>query len=206
MGMVLAVATAGLTVGCGPRHHTQGSVVQPSSTGVELDAVLVQEDGESVEATLDRVLHTGDRVGLKVHVPQPAYLYAVNLAPGGKGHVAWPSDAPREVEGEVYIPDGSWFELAAPAGPEVIALVATYHRIPLNERGVEFLVQLAHEESQRSDLVKLQAAHAPGYVASGHATVGVRGRALTPGRGLSARMRMPGDHAILLIDLDHRAD
>ncbi|MEM9694161.1 MAG: DUF4384 domain-containing protein [Myxococcota bacterium] len=203
MVALFAFALVGTTTGCFGHYHRHDRAEARAFT-MALDAVMVQPKGEkkSKPATLDTVFATGDKVALVATVEQPAYLYVVNFAPGGEAQVVWPSGSPRRVNGRVTLPRGGWFQLSGATGPETVVIVASPERFPLTKKGKANLIREARKETMRSDLIRVQAARPPGFVESGHATIGLRGERLDAAGGLSARVR--ARFPVIIIDLDHR--
>lgn len=155
----------------------------------------------------DDPLHTGDRVALIVHLPQPMHLYLVNAPDGEDPRLVHESE--RAVHGTVRIPEQGWFELAPPAGHELLALVATREPVDLDGAGGYWLMEEVAHTSTRDDLTLIQSAQPPGFTNAGakggHASIGVRGEGLKLRKNGSVSLDPRGhDEVVLLVDLDHR--
>jgi hypothetical protein len=153
----------------------------------------------------DEPLHTGDRIALVVHAPEPMYLYLVN-APDDQDPrlIHEPSEA---THGTVRIPTQGWFELAPPAGHELLALVATREPVQLEGAGGYWLMEEVAHASTRDDLTQIQSARPPGFIDEGAASIGLRGEALSLQSNGSVSLDPRGrDSLVLLVDIDHRPE
>jgi hypothetical protein len=202
MAMLTAVA------GCGGAYSTYsggGSSCLYLSDEAEVQLRYVEQeiDGLTDRLSLTDPLYTGDRTALVLNLPEPAYVYVVNLAPDGSRNIIWPSDTPRRVSGVQRIPeDGGWFTLSGETGQEVVAVVATRDRQMLTGTGEQRLIS-AVESAAKKRLTRLQSALPPGLTEAGHATMGVRGENL---RLLGKTVSVSSyDPVVLILDVDHRA-
>lgn len=151
----------------------------------------------------DEPLHTGDRVAMIVHVPEPMHLYVVNAPDGEDPRLI--HESTRASHGTVRIPAEGWFELAPPAGHEILALVATREPVDLDGAGGYWLMEEVANASTRDDLTRIQSARPPDFTDGGHASIGVRGEGLKLRSNGSVSLDPRGhDDVVLLVDLDHR--
>lgn len=151
----------------------------------------------------DAPLHTGDRVALIVHVPEPMHLHVVNAPDGQDARLVYESTT--AIHGTVRIPEQGWFELAPPAGHELLALVATRAPVDLDGAGGYWLMEEVANTTTRDDLTLIQSARPPEFTDDGHASIGVRGEGLKLRSNGSVSLDPRGHDAIvLLVDIDHR--
>ncbi|MCC6521859.1 MAG: DUF4384 domain-containing protein [Polyangiaceae bacterium] len=204
-GLALALA------GCGPylvgasryRMTTYPAPPAPSAPGeLGLEAFVVEQNGQAERVSLDAPLYTGERVSFVVSASECLYVYVVNLGPDGSARVIWPQAPTCIGATPARIPQGSWFELLAPAGHEVIALVATRDEVSLDAAGERELAGLVAAESARRDLAAVQGERPPGFL-HGHASVGFRAEGLQLD-GTKVRVPTRDGTAVLMVDVDHR--
>lgn len=196
-----------VVAGCGGRAYDTYTVdsyeYRSSRSEVGLQSVEQLVDGESKRMSFAEPLFSGDKTALLLSVPEPLYIYVVNLAPDGSKNIIWPSDSPREVKGLQRIPEnGGWFTLTGQSGPEVIAVVGTRDAQSLSGAGKDRVIALV-EKVAATDLTRLQSALPPGVVEAGYATMGVRGHGLAL-RGKSVRVTSH-DPVVMILDIDHRS-
>lgn len=205
LGVVLALSAATLSCGGAYDTYTSDTVTYASDvTELQLRYVEQQIDGLSERLSLSDPLYTGDKTALVLDVPEPLYVYVVNLAPDGSRNIIWPSDAPRRVSGVQRIPeDGGWFTLSGETGQEVVAVVATRDEQSLRG-GDKNRVIRAVERAAAKPLTRLQSALPPGLSEAGHATMGIRGTNL---RLLGTTVRVASyDPVVMILDIDHRPE
>ena len=164
-------ALTALAWGCGPSGaydvRDADVAIEP---GLFVGLVTHSERGPQQNA-LDAPLKSGDRVALLVGTDDRRYVYLVNVAPSGEAQLL---DA-AAFSGTERFPDSGWYELVAPSGHELLAIVATRKPIDVSgHKGKKDLLNRIVEMQQRDDLSKLQSALPPGF-AHGHATMGFRG-------------------------------
>lgn len=151
----------------------------------------------------DEPLHTGDRMALIVHLPTPMHLYLVNAPDDQEPRLIYESS--EAAHGTLRIPSEGWFELAPPAGHELLALVATRDQVDLDGAGGYWLMEEVANASTRDDLTRIQSARPPGFTDGGHASLGVRGEGLKLRGNGSVSLDPRGEDAVMLIvDIDHR--
>ena len=203
---VLALSlVAGMAGGCGGAYTTYDTheTFVASTPEVQLVRIEQQIDGQAEVMSLSEPLYSGDKTALVLQVPEPLFVYVVNIAPDGTRQVIWPSGAPRAITGLQRIPsDDGWFTLTGEAGQEVVAVVATRDRQSLDGAGGRRLVS-AVERASAQRLTRVQSALPPGILEAGHATMGIRGTNLTfhDGRVSVAS----SDPLVMIFDIDHRA-
>lgn len=196
-----------VVAGCGGRSYDTYTIdsyeYRSSRSEVQLQSVEQLVDGERKRMSLAEPLFSGDKTALLLSVPEPLYIYVVNLAPDGSKNIIWPSHSPRKVSGLQRIPEGGgWFTLTGESGPEVIAVVGTRDAQPLAGAGKDRVIALV-EKVAATDLTRLQSALPPGVLEAGHATMGVRGHGLSL-MGKSVRVASH-DPVVMILDIDHRA-
>ena len=174
--------------------HT--SVKRTVRTDMFIGFVSNSEDGPQQNA-FNNPLRVGDEVALVVQVPFEMYLYTVNIDPHGELHVLTDPRAPSS--GTVRLPNRGFYTLVEPAGPELLALVASPER--LDAARVEALVR---EHDARDDLAKMQSADPPGLVDDRYASMGIRAERLALDDG-ALRTKWAGEEVVVLFDIDHRA-
>ena len=148
----------------------------------------------------------GDKVALVVQLPVPMYLYAVNIAPDGGEQLLNGAHGEGPVEGMVRLPESGFYNLVEPAGPELLALVATRQPIARSDEGRRGLLALVRHTDARNDLAKLQSADPPGIVNGRHASMGIRAETLALAPGGGVRTRWDGGDVVVLFDIDHRSE
>ncbi len=210
--VALALSVAAGLVGCGsyqgPGDHDAGWTTdfvssRSSQSEIQLRKIEQLVDGRAQRLSLSEPLVSGDKTALVLALPEPLYVYVVNLAPDGTSNIIWPSRAPQSVSGVQRIPtDGGWFTLAGQPGQEVIAVVATRDEQALSGSGRRRVIAAVKRASRRR-LTRLQSALPPGLVEAGHATMGVRGEHLAL-RGDTVSVSST-DPVVMILDVDHRS-
>ncbi len=198
----------GWVAGCGGGGAYDAYTVETHEYGsaqsqLQLLGVEQLVDGKRERMSLSEPLYSGDKTALLLSVPEPLFVYVVNIAPDGTQNVIWPSGSPRKVSGLLRIPeDGGWFTLTGEAGQEVIGILGTRDRQGL-AGGDRDRVIAAVQKASESQLTRVQSALPPGLVEGGYATMGVRGHGLAL-QGATVRVTSY-DPVVMLLDLDHRS-
>jgi hypothetical protein len=91
-------------------------------------------------------LTTGDRIGIRVSLDRPGYVFVLNIGPTGNLHQLWPDEhtSPRPVEPSRPL-EVVGVEVTPPAGRERILAIWSRQPLPLDQA-----LRLA---GQRSELV-----------------------------------------------------
>jgi len=182
----------GAAESCSPTHTTDlwFGLVTHTAAGPQQNA-------------FDQPLYTGDRIALIVHAPDPMYLYVLNAPDGEDPRLIHEPTA--ATHGTVRIPEQGWFELAPPAGHELLALVATRDPIDLDGAGGYWLIEEVANATTKSDLTHIQSAKPPDFTEDGYASIGVRGEGLKlRGNGSVSLDPRGHDEVVVLVDIDHR--
>jgi hypothetical protein len=181
--------------------HPPPEAVAPYGDNCMWLGLVTQNERGSQQNALSKPLHTGDQLAVVLEVKSPRYVYILNLAPDGE--VALLTDQPVAVDGGARFPASGWWTLAEPHGLEQIAIVATRTHIPLNKRGIRYIMSLVIATQKRTDLAKFQSAVPPGFSEKGFASMGIRAASLLIDRG-SLKIDSPEDDVVVLVDIDHR--
>ena len=202
MPLVIGAACSGCFVHTSMEASVGETCAETRTTDVWFGLVTHSAEGPQQNA-FDQPLHTGDRVALIVHLPEPMHLYVVNAPDGEDPRLV--QQSPQALHGTVRLPEQGWFELAPPAGHELLALVATREPVDLDGAGGYWLMEEVANASTRDDLTLIQSAQPPEFTRDGHASIGVRGEGLKLRASGSVSLDPRGhDHVVLLVDLDHR--
>lgn len=206
LGVVLALSAAAVGCGGGAYTYTSGSscgVHRSDTSEVQLQAIEHQIDGKTERLSLADPLYSGDRTALVLSLPEPLFVYVVNLAPDGSRNIIWPSGSPQRISGVQRIPqDGGWFTLSGQTGQEIVAVVATRDEQALTGSGARRVISAVERVSEKR-MTRLQSALPPGLVEAGHATMGVRAENLSL-FGRTVRVSSY-DPVVMILDIDHRS-
>ena len=204
--VVLALSVAAVT-GCGGAYGSYADETHfeydSARSEIQLLKVEQQIDGQAQRLSFSEPLYAGDKTALTLSLPEPLFVYVVNIAPDGTWNLIWPGGQPERVSGVQRIPsDGGWFTLTGKPGQEVIAVVATRDEQPITGAGKQRLLS-AVKLAVNARTSRLQSALPPGMLEAGHATMGVRGENLAlSGQTVSVASYDP---VVMILDIDHRA-